>query len=201
MEIILASSSPRRKELLKNITDKFTIVESEFNEESIEFNGNIPEYVITLARGKAQNSAQKVLNEKKYISIGENAIVIGCDTVVEIDENILGKPKSNEEAYVMLKKLSGRRHKVYSGIALVDLKSGAVRDGYECTEVEFSKLSHDEIVRYVNLGESLDKAGAYGIQGKASIFVKGIIGCYYNVVGLPLNKLYRMLLEMGVNLN
>ncbi|WP_234121476.1 Maf-like protein [Clostridium hydrogenum] len=202
MKLILASSSPRRKELLKKISDNFNVIESDFDEEKIEFSSNVPRYVMTLAEGKARSSLEKIMNEEKYSKLKKSgALIIGCDTVVEIDKSILGKPNNNDEAIMMLKKLSGKKHRVYSGIALVNSLTGEVRSDFACTEVMFSKLSDSEIIKYVNSGESIDKAGAYGIQGKAAVFVEEIQGCYYNIVGLPLNKLYKMIMEMGVNLD
>lgn len=201
MRLILASSSPRRKELLKKITDDFTVIESDFDEKTIEFQGDVSKYVMELAKAKAMDVSNKLRNEAKYKKLFEQEVfIIGCDTIVEIQNNILGKPKDNLEAEIMLKKLSGKVHRVYSGIAVVNASKKVFETDYARTEVVFSKLSMDEIRNYINSGESLDKAGAYGIQGKAAIFVEEIRGCYYNIVGLPLNKLYKMLLEMGVNL-
>lgn len=201
MKLVLASSSPRRKELLKKITDDFIIIESDFDEKTISFKGDVSEYVMKLAKAKAADVSNKIIREARYSSLmQEEVLIIGCDTVVEIQNNILGKPKDNSEAEVMLKKLSGKVHRVYSGIAVLNASKNVFKTDYACTEVVFSKLSNNEIRNYINSGESLDKAGAYGIQGKAAIFVEEIRGCYYNIVGLPLNKLYRMLLGMGVNL-
>ncbi|MCD2346214.1 Maf-like protein [Clostridium guangxiense] len=201
MKLILASSSPRRKELLKKITDDFIVIESGFDEETIKFRGDVSEYVIELAKAKAEDVSNKIKNEAKYAKLLEQEIlIIGCDTVVEIQNNILGKPKNISEAEIMLETLSGNIHRVYSGITLFNASKNIFKVDYACTEVVFSKLSADEIKKYVDSGESLDKAGAYGIQGKAAIFVEEIRGCYYNIVGLPLNKLYKMFLEMGVNL-
>lgn len=201
MRLILASSSPRRKELLKKITDDFIVIESDFDEKTIEFHGDVSKYVMELAKAKAMDVSNKLRSEAKYRELFEQEVfIIGCDTIVETENNILGKPKDSKEAEVMLKRLSGRAHRVYSGIAVINASKKVFKTDYACTEVVFSKLSIDEIKNYINSGESLDKAGAYGIQGKAAIFVEEIRGCYYNIVGLPLNKLYKMLLEMGVNL-
>lgn len=201
MKLILASSSPRRKELLKKITNEFTVIASDFDENTISFQGDVSQYVIELAKAKAMDVLNKIKNEARYKKIlHEDFFIVGCDTVVEIENNILGKPKDNLEAEIMLGKLSGKIHRVYSGIALLNASKNVFKTDYACTEVAFSKLSREEIKHYVASGESLDKAGAYGIQGKAAIFVEEIKGCYYNIVGLPLNKLYKMFLEMGVNL-
>lgn len=191
MDIVLASSSLRRQELLKRIVDDFKIIVSNFDEESIAYGGDIRKYVKDLALGKANN----VMN-----SIKKHSIIIGCDTVVYHNDKILGKPKDKKEAFYMLKSLSGGVHKVYSGIAVINTFLKTKNVDYVCTEVSFSKLSDDEIYKYIDSFEWIDKAGAYGIQGKAGIFVEKIHGCYYNVVGLPLNRLYNMLKMMGVNL-
>lgn len=195
MDLVLASASARRVELLKRITENFEVKVSNFDENSIQFRGDVPEYVIKIAKGKAEACA-------KTITIDENkdTLVIGCDTVVVIGNNILGKPGSREEAFDMLKLLSGKVHKVFSGIAILDIKSGFVNTDFSCTEVKFSNISDEMIEKYVESGDCMDKAGSYGIQGAAAVFVEGINGCFYNVVGLPINKLHKMLREMGVNL-
>ncbi|MCM8710363.1 Maf-like protein [Clostridium sp. SYSU_GA19001] len=191
MEIILASASQRREELLRRIIKDFSIIVSDFDEDSVIFNGNCEDYVKTLAFGKAMNVAKTLKNK---------SIVIGCDTVVYHNNKILGKPNDKEEAYSMIRALSGNVHKVYSGIALINTVSNISIIDYVCTDVFFAEISDDEINKYIHKNEWADKAGAYGIQGNAGIFVEKIHGCYYNVVGLPLNRLYNMLKEMGVNL-
>lgn len=191
MEIILASGSPRRQELLKRIINDFEIEVSNFDEESIEFDGDIEGYVCKLAEGKARS----VLNKFQ----GEN-IIIGCDTVVYLNGKILGKPKNNEDAFEMLRELSGKVHQVYSGIVLINNKTNKVLKKSLCTDVKFTTLSDDMILNYVESGKSYGKAGAYGIQDEGAIFVESINGCYYNVVGFSLNTVFLLLREMGVNL-
>lgn len=191
MGVILASASERRKELLKRIIKEFKIEISAFDEDSITFNGDCKEYVKSIALGKAQSIANK---------IDYSSIVIGCDTIVYHKGKVLGKPRNEEEAFNMLMALSGDMHEVYSGIAIINTETKSIVQDYVCTEVYFSKLSKEQIISYIKSGEPMDKAGAYGIQGGASIFVERIHGCYYNVVGLPLNKLYFLLRDMGVNL-
>lgn len=191
MEIILASGSPRRQELLKRITNDFKIEVSNFEEESIEFDGDIEEYVCKLAEGKARS----VLNKFQ----GEN-IIIGCDTVVYLNGKILGKPKNKEDAFKMLRELSGKIHQVYSGIVLINNKTNKVLKKSLCTDVKFTTLSDEMILNYIESGKSYGKAGAYGIQDEGAIFVESINGCYYNVVGLSLNAVFLLLREMGVNL-
>lgn len=193
VKIVLASASERRQELLNRLTDEFDINVSNFDESTIPFNGSFQDYVMELARGKA-------LEVENRLSDAEEKIIIGCDTIVAFNGKVLGKPKDKADAFKMLRELSDAEHEVYSGIALVNTKSKRVITDFVCTKVKFSYLSDEEIKRYINTEEPMDKAGAYGIQGIGGIFVEKIHGCYYNVVGLPLNKLYFMLREMGVNL-
>ena len=191
MEFVLASASERRQELLKRIVEDFNIVISNFDENSVNFAGDCDEYVKVLALGKAREVADRTKDE---------SMVIGSDTIVYHNGKILGKPKDEQDAYNMLKSLSGSSHKVYSGIAVINTASNEIKMDSVCTEVFFSTLSEEQISRYIASTEPMDKAGAYGIQGNGGIFVEKIHGCYYNVVGLPLNRLYFMLREMGVNL-
>lgn len=192
MDLILASASERRHELLKRITQDFTIIISDFDEESIVFEGDCEEYVKELAKGKAISVSN---------GLTKDAIIIGCDTVVFFDNKVLGKPKNREEAYKMLSDLSGKTHQVYSGLAIYDTRSDSLLLTSVKTEVKFSELTQRVIDTYIDSGEPMDKAGAYGIQGLGGIFVEEIHGCYYNVVGLPINKLSSMLRDMGVNLS
>lgn len=191
MEFILASASERRKELLSRIIKNFNIIISDFDEQSVIFDDDCGEYVRKLALGKAKTVADKLENK---------SIIIGSDTVVYQNGKILGKPKDDRAAFSMLKSLSGGSHEVYSGIAIINKYTNEIKTDFVCTEVFFSKLSDEDINNYIKSREPMDKAGAYGIQGNGGIFVEKIHGCYYNVVGLPLNRLYNMLKEMGVNL-
>lgn len=191
MTVILASASERRKELLQRILKDFKIIISDFDEASVSYIDDCAEYVKDIALGKAKSVASKIDNP---------CFVIGCDTIVYHKGKVLGKPKNEKEAYDMLMALSGDKHEVYSGVAIIDTKTQNVVQDYVCTEVYFSKLSMEQVMSYINSGEPMDKAGAYGIQGNGGVFVEKIQGCYYNVVGLPLNKLYFLLRDMGVNL-
>ncbi|KGM96396.1 septum formation inhibitor Maf [Clostridium novyi A str. 4552] len=191
MKVILASASERRQELLKRIVDDFEIIVSDFDESTVEFNGDFSSYVQKLAKGKANSVSN---------SIKEDAIVIGCDTIVAFDGKVLGKPKDEMQAFDMLKALSGNVHRVYSGIAVVDTKNNDIRTESVCTNVRFSTLTNEKIKKYISTKEPMDKAGAYGIQGFGGVFVEEINGDYYNVVGLPLNRLYKIFGDMGVNL-
>ena len=184
LKYVLASGSLRRQELLHRIVDDFEILVSDFDEDSVVFNGNVEEYVISLAKGKA-------LSTKECLQ--EDAIIIAGDTIVVLEGKVLGKPKNEEDAYNMLKSLSGKTHRVYSGIVLINMYNNKVEEASLYTEVRISNLSDEEIRDYIITREPLDKAGAYGIQGFGGVFVEGINGCYYNVVGLSLNLLNKML--------
>lgn len=187
MKIILASASERRQELLARLVDEFSIIVSEFDEDSIKFEGDISHYVESIAEGKGLDVAKKVTDD---------SIIISSDTIVTLGDEILGKPQNEKDAFSMLRKLSGNVHKVYSAIVLINTKTGKVLKASLPTEVIFSELTDEEINEYIKTKEPLDKAGAYGIQGMGGVFVKEIRGCYYNVVGLPLNKLKYMLKEI-----
>lgn len=191
MNVVLASASARRQELLKRLVEEYQVLVSDFDENSVRFNSSCPEYVMEVARGKALSVAEGLKSE---------SLVIGSDTIVAYEGLVLGKPMDQEDAFSMLKMLSGKKHQVYSGIALVNTSNGQVISDFSVTEVKFDVLSDDEIWKYIASGEPMDKAGAYGIQGHGGVFVEEIHGCYYNVVGLPLNKLNKMIKGMGVNL-
>ena len=193
--LILASRSPRRKELLARLTENFQAVESSFDEETIKESGLPPEeLVLTLAEGKARSVQQ-------FPDIPAEAVVIGGDTVVvSPDGEIFGIPKSEQEARSMLESLSGRVHEVITGVALI--RAEQCRRFNVSTQVEFYPLSEEEINWYLATGEPFDKAGAYGIQGKGALLVKEIHGDYFNVVGLPLARLARELSNFcGKSLN
>ncbi len=185
--IILASASPRRRELLGSLGLSFDIQPATGSENTPD-TGDAAEAVRLIARGKARQIA----------ALHPEALVIGADTVVELDGHILGKPADEAEACAMLRALSGRTHRVYTGVAVIS--GGEELDHTECTEVRFRPLTEREIAAYVAGGEPMDKAGAYAAQGKAALFVEGIEGDYFNVVGLPLCALGRMLAHFGVTL-
>lgn len=184
MEIILASKSPRRQELLGRIVKEFTIVNSNFDENSVIYKGDPETYVMELAKGKGEIVAK---------NLSKPSIVIALDTIVVIDNKVLGKPKDEEDARSMLKSLSGHNHKVYSGIYMINTETGKCDIDFAETTVRFAKLTELEINNYIESKEPMDKAGAYGIQGLGGLFVEGINGCYYNVMGLPLNLVYKKL--------
>ena len=187
MHYILASASPRRQELLTKIVDNFDVIVSNFDEDSVKFNGDVEDYVKTLAEGKGKDVASQAKKD---------SIILAADTVVVIDGKILGKPKNADDAYNMLKLLSNKIHRVYSGIAVINTTNNIMKSEAVFTEVKFSELTHEEIINYINSKEPLDKAGAYGIQGLGALFVEKINGCYYNVVGLPLNRLNKIIKEV-----
>ena len=189
MGIVLASGSPRRQELLRLIgLDNFTVLPDTAEEEIIP--GLSPEQTVCgIALQKANNVS---------LLCGGDDIIIAADTLVYLNGCPIAKPESPEEAVEILKSLSGRRHSVYSGIAIV--KGGSHTTGAEKTDVFFRELSDDEINAYVETGEPMDKAGAYGAQGRGAVFVESIKGEFYNVMGLPLCRLSVMLKEFGVNI-
>lgn len=150
-------------------------------------NSSIINYVEEIALGKAREVSKRV---------NEDNIIIGADTIVVIEDKILGKPLDEVDAFNTLKKLSGKLHCVYTSVAIINNKNNKVVKDTVCTEVKFSNLSDDEIKKYIKTKEPMDKAGSYGIQGIGGTFVEEIRGCYYNVVGLPLNRLRKMLLEI-----
>lgn len=186
-ELILASVSPRRRELLRMLGVPFRIVESGVEEEGTSVDPVA--HVLSLSQRKALAVAERV----------REGLVIGVDTVVVLDGEILGKPSGPEEAKAMLRRLSGRVHRVYSGVTVARAEDGKVLSDYRCTEVRMRRISPGDIGAYVATGEPLDKAGAYAIQGKGAIFVEEIRGCFYNVVGLPLCALMDILTKMGWN--
>lgn len=189
MKIVLASASARRQELLHRLVSDFSILVSSFDETTVRLEGSVEDYVKDIALGKANAIRDKV---------SKDSIIISADTIVTLDNKVLGKPKDRDEAYSMIKSLSGRSHNVYSGIVVLNNLNGEIIKEALCTEVVFSELSEEEIVKYIDSDEPYDKAGAYGIQGNGALFVKEIKGCYYNVVGLPLNKLKEMLKKIKV---
>ena len=181
--VILASASPRRQELLRMICSEFSVIPANI-EETVEENLSIYDYPEYLAVKKAGH-----IHKSHY-----DDVVIGSDTGVFIDDVMLGKPENHEDAVNMLRKLSGRTHKVITGCAIC-YKDKTVSFS-QITEVEFYSLSDREIEEYVSTGEPMDKAGAYGIQGKGATLVKGIKGDFYNVIGLPVALLKRKLAEI-----
>lgn len=184
--VILASSSPRRKKLLQQLNLKFRVISVEINEQR---NGKESPVTMVkrLASGKL-DSARKSVND---------GIIITADTIVVLDNEIIGKPRNKSDAREILKKLSDNTHIVYTGFAVYNSRNDKTIVDYEKTKVTFRKLSSEEIDNYIKTGNPMDKAGAYGIQDDfGAVFVKKINGDYYNVVGLPISKVYSHLLEV-----
>lgn len=187
--VILASSSPRRYEILSRMGLSFT-VDSADVDESVDRNLKPHEAVKTLALRKAAAVAPHYTQ----------GLIIGADTVVVVDNVILGKPSNHEDALAMLLTLQGREHSVYSGYAVIDAASGKTEVDYDHTAVVFRSFTEEEARRYIATGEPLGKAGAYAIQGLGALFVKEIHGDYLNVVGLPLFKLAQTLKNFGLDI-
>ena len=193
--LILASASPRRQELLTMLGLDFKVIASSFEERAKLDPATPPdEQVVAAARGKAEEVFRLTARGPETA----DCLVIGADTIVVLDGEVLGKPADQAEARRMLRALSGRWHQVFTG--LVTLHREKNRTAFEMTRVHFRPLTDREIDAYVQTGEPMDKAGAYGIQGLGAIFVDRIEGCFYNVMGLPLPRLALLLKEYGINL-
>jgi septum formation protein len=186
-DICLASSSPRRQQILKDLGLDFVVSHPVKYKEKLSGSG--PEALVCHnALGKAKEVAEKY----------KDSIIIGCDTIVTFNNEILGKPLTSDNAYVMLMKLRGNYHSVFSGLAVIDTQKNRELIGCDKTEVKFRDLSEKEINDYVESGEPLDKAGAYGIQECGGAFVESIKGSFSNVVGLPKELLTRFLAELEI---
>jgi septum formation protein len=190
MKLILASASPRRAQILRDAGMHFEIAHADVSE-SHKRGESARILTRRLAQAKAHAIAAKLGNKTR------EAIVIGADTIVEVNGALLGKPPSSEAAREMLTTLGGRTHRVVTSVAAILLPDRAEEIATESTRVRFAPLSADEIAAYVATGEPLDKAGAYAVQGIGGRFIERIDGCYFNVVGLPLARLYRMLIKLG----
>ncbi len=186
-DICLASSSPRRRQILKEMGLGFVVNHPVKYKE--KFSGLDPEALVCHnALGKAKEVAEKY----------KDSLIIGCDTIVTFNNDVFGKPLTSDNAKVMLMQLRGNYHSVLSGLAVIDMQKNRELVGYDKTEVKFKDLSEKEINDYVDSGEPLDKAGAYGIQGCGGGFVESIKGSFSNVVGLPKELLIRFLAELKI---
>ncbi len=186
LPIILASKSPRRRKLLEQINLKFKTLHVDVDEQ-VRDNEKPASIVKRLSKEKLEGAKQKV----------KDGIIITADTIVVIDGHVVGKPRDEKDAEKILKKLSGKTHLVYTGFTIYNSETKQVITDYEKTSVTFRKLDKREILDYINSGSPMDKAGAYGIQDDfGAVFVSGIKGDYYNVVGLPLTKVYQSLLKV-----
>ena len=184
MKLILASGSPRRKEILSYLNIPFEVIISSF-EEKIDEKKPLEEEIKRLSKGKAST----VFKDNK------DAIVIGADTIVTINNKVLGKPKDKEDAYQMLKLLSGNKHTVITGVTIISEEN--IDTFASVSDVYFNKLTDKEINDYIATNESMDKAGAYAIQGIGSKFINKIDGDYYSIMGLPINEIYKRLKVFG----
>lgn len=185
-QLVLASASPRRQELLKSLGLEFLIHPSNFIEKETHIT---PE---ELALHNAIGKAQDVMRHYK------DALIVGVDTVVAFRDHFLGKPKNKEDAKRILRILSNTTHKVISAICIIDTKNGKNVSGIETTLITIDRLEESDIEAYVNSGEGVDKAGGYAIQGLGALFCKKIEGDYFNVVGLPIYRLRKLLKEFGI---
>ncbi len=191
-KIILASQSPRRKELLTQAGYEFQVITSDVEEKIM---GEEPDEIAeSLACQKAEDVFNKLVDEYGYEGV-KDYLVIGADTIVSIAGEILGKPKSEADAFNMLSKLQGKTHQVYTGVSIVKMGDNEIEAHIfsECTQVTFYPMTEDEIWSYVNSKDCMDKAGSYGIQGNCAVHIKGIEGDYNNVVGMPIARLYQEL--------
>ena len=190
MKMILASSSPRRNELLQRLAYPFDIILPNVDESIIAPNSNPEQYCISLAEMKANAISQNY----------PHALVIGSDTIVMLKDQILNKPYDSTQAKNMLHMLSGKTHHVYTGVCLIWMGKNIQHTFAEITRVTFRKLDKQDILHYIEICPPYDKAGAYGIQDWSTVFIKNIEGCYDNVVGFPLSKFYQELKKLGINL-
>ena len=187
---ILASASPRRKEILSNLGLRFDIDPSRI-QEPVRKSGEAPSgYVVRVARLKAKDTARR----------HSSGLIIGADTVVVLGKRLLGKPESREEASAMLSRLSGRWHEVWSGLCLYDSEEKRSRSIACCSRVHFRALKPSDIEWYLDAGEYRDKAGAYAVQGYASLFIDRIEGCYFNIVGFPIAAFEMLCKKSGIRL-
>ena len=189
MQIILASQSPRRREALSQMGLKYTWIEPMIDE-------TLPDGI------QAQQGVMLLAARKAQVVSGKNpqAICVGSDTLVVLGERIMGKPKDEEEAFDMLQSLSGNCHDVYTGLCVCQRETGKSITDFRRSVVRFLPLTERQIRNYIATAEPMDKAGAYGIQGRAGAFIHGIVGSYDNVVGLPMALLRQMLLEFDIDI-
>jgi septum formation protein len=190
VEIILASASPRRAEILREAGIAFQICATHIDETPIP-GETARAMVARLAEAKARTAAEQIGASMR------ECIIVGADTTVELDGEIFGKPRGSADAREMLARLSGRTHHVLTGIFVLQLPGNAARAAVEKSAVTFGPIGEEEIDAYVATAEPLDKAGAYAIQGLAGRYIPRIEGCYFNIVGLPLSRVYGLLRELG----
>lgn len=190
MNLVLASSSPRRSEILEQVGIEFSVFKPKEDAENPlphHKNSGCEDIAVENALLKAKWTAQ-------YIE--KDSIILSADTIVVSDGNILGKPADFNDAKRMLKILSGKSHQVITGVAIIDNSNGNIAKSYEVTDVFIKNLSDSEIDNYIKTGEPMDKAGAYAIQSRGALFIECIRGCYFNVVGLPVFKMMALIKEL-----
>ena len=202
-KVILASASPRRREILEQVGIKFDIITSTIEEKVTQSEPN--KVVLELSMQKADDVYEKVLHERLEKDTLDNKeyIIIAADTVVAVDNNIMGKPSSKEDAYRMIKAIQGRCHEVLTGVTLIvcdGINNPRKLSFYESTSVEIYEMDEDEINKYIDTKEPYDKAGAYAIQGLFAKHVKKIDGDYYNVVGLPVSRIIKEAKELDISI-
>lgn len=189
LHVVLASASPRRRQLLQQVGIACIVDPADICEASIQ--------------RKHPDTLAKTLAEEKALTVSRRhtqGYIVGADTFITVDGAVLNKPGDEQEAFAMLRQLSGRTHQVVSGVAVVDAAAGQLVSDTAVTHVTFRQLDDEHITRYIATGEPFDKAGAYGIQERGALFVSHIQGCYPNVVGLPLATLVRLFAKLGVDI-
>lgn len=203
-KIVLASGSPRRKEIMNLIGADYTIIKSDKEE---DMSGHEPSKMVEgLSKMKAEDVASIVIGQIQSSELApefNNSVIIGCDTVVAYEGKILGKPHTDDVAFNMIKDFQGKAHNVFTGVCIIVITNGKIEKTVNysvCSNVHVAGMTDDEIRRYVATGESRDKAGAYAIQGKFCPYIEGIEGDYYNIVGFPINSIYKTFTELGIEL-
>jgi septum formation protein len=200
--LILASGSPRRQELIRLLGLPVEVVPSNVDEDT-PADWTPEQIVLGLSRRKALSVKEQIAGQ----ALG-SSIIVGSDTIVVLENEVMGKPAGTEDAIRMLRRLAGRTHEVYTGVTCVRIEDGntmisdqpEVIVGHSVSKVTFTQMSDDEIMAYIKTGEPFDKAGSYGVQGFGAVFIEKIEGDFYSIMGLPLNLLYQMLLKLGVRI-
>ena len=203
-KIVLASGSPRRRELMDLVHADYIVIPSDKEE---DMSGHEPSTLVEkLSKMKAEDVASKVIAKIGDGSLSSDysySVVIGCDTVVAYDGKILGKPHTEEKAFEMIRDFAGKSHHVFTGVCLVVIENGQIKNTVNynvSTAVNVSPMTDDEIRAYIATGETLDKAGAYAIQGRFCPYIESIEGDYYNIVGYPVSSIYHELSKLGISL-
>ncbi len=203
-KIVLASGSPRRREIMDLVHADYIVIPSDKEE---DMSGHEPSTLVEkLSKMKAEDVASKVIakiGDGSLSSDYSNSVVIGCDTVVAYEGKILGKPHTEEKAFEMIRDFAGKSHHVFTGVCLVVIENGQIKNTVNynvSTAVNVSPMTDDEIRAYIATGETLDKAGAYAIQGRFCPYIESIEGDYYNIVGYPVSSIYHELSKLGIKL-